>query len=344
MRKPLASELVEMAAGRPASGVELSADALRQAVEHRVGGLVMSGVLEDQIQVPAAWERHLRAIDAASQLWHKQQLTAMRHVSEVFDEVGLPHLFVKGAANAERWYRRPAERVSLDVDVVCSPHHPDRWLPAITALAPGYAASLRGTAPRTLRRELALKVELTEGIDVDVHFDVLKYGVPCRQSAEIWARRQPLTLSNGLEIAVLDPETALVQQLIELNRDRFCYLQGYAEVARIMRLEMIDWEHLDRFVTREGIREATFLSLRAVLDVLQLVDPHPVEPSGWRAKAWNVTWPPQTRLQGNVGALNWRHRERLLAFLPVGRRREAVGALGRYFFPPSLRLRASIGA
>jgi hypothetical protein len=183
-----------------------------------------------------------------------------------------------------------------------------------------------------------VKLKVEGGCDLDVHFDVLKYGIPSCGAVEIWERRELFTLSTGQQIHVLDPTTALAQQLIELNRDRFRYLQSFAEIARIIARENIDWRYLEELASREGVRVPLFLSLGAVIEELQLPGLKAPPLAGWRVRAWRATWPKTNRLRGDIGAMRWRHRERLLPFFPGHRRREALRSVWSYFFPPRRRL------
>jgi len=311
---------------------------LEQAFEHRIVGLVVSAVLEGSAQVPDEWQQRMQLADAAHQLWHRKQLATMQFVSGQLDAQGLPHLFMKGAVNAERWYDRPGERQSIDVDVVLSPLHADRWLDAIGVLSPAVGRILHGATAAQLRDDLAIKLQLPGGTDLDVHFDVLQCGVPSLRPGDLWQRRQSFALSNGLEVSVLDPETALIQQLIELNRDRFSYLQNFADISRILASTDIDWERVDRLTSVEGAREIAFLALETVVETLGLPHPHPVQLTGWRVAAWRALWPKGHVLRGDVGMLRWRQRERLLPFLVPGRRRAAFQAARRYYFPDERHL------
>ena len=113
------------------------------------------------------------------------------------------------------------------------------------------------------------------GLEVDLHFDLLKLGIPTRQSSEVWNLTSAYLLPGGGSVRVLDDTTALAHLLVHLNKDRFQRLLGYADIARIIARGQVDWERLERFARGEGIIVSTFRTLEVVLGEFSL--PWPVE-------------------------------------------------------------------
>ena len=73
----------------------------------------------------------------------------------------------------------------------------------------------------------AATIELEDRLRVDLHFDPLKVGVPCRQLGRLYERATRAVLPGGGTVRTLDPELALVLFLLHLTKDRFRYVLGY---------------------------------------------------------------------------------------------------------------------
>jgi hypothetical protein len=203
---------------------------------------------------------------------------------------------------------------------ILEPDHP--WLPFVGRLA-------------TTGRIQAVTTRV-DGIEVDLHFDLLKLGIPTRQGSAVWSRTIPYPLPSGGSVRVLDDTTALVHVLVHLNKDRFQRLLGYADVARIIAGGRVEWERLRRFVDHEGIAAPVLCTLAVVLVELSLPWPADLEhPTGLRARTWQRLWPPSMRLRGTEGRLRYRRRQDFIAFMARGRAREAMRWWLRDVWPPA---------
>lgn len=314
--------LLDLAAGRENPEAVLDAQTIRLANEHRLTGLLWT------------WARsHLADVEVKTEL-AQNDLYVQAHLVHVWQvlgeavgrlaEAGIEVATIKGVTAEARWYGRRGERPCSDVDLLLSPRQLHRVADAVRLLEPehpwvSYVAPLEATG-----RIQAVTTHV-DGMEVDLHFDLLKLGIPTRQSTDVWDVTSPYPLPGGGSVRVLDDTTALVQFLVHLNKDRFQRLLGYADIARVIANGSVDWERMERFARAEGIAASTFRTLEVVLDELDL--PWPMQlarPRGPRVQAWNVIWRPGIRLRGIEGRLRFRRRQDWIAFLARGRTLEAL--------------------
>jgi hypothetical protein len=166
---------------------------------------------------------------------------------------------------------------------------------------------------------------VVDGVAIDLHADLLKVEIPTRGHQALWSRTQLVPSPTDGTVRVIDPETSLIHFAIHLNKDRFARLLGYADIARLMARESLDWDFIRRFVQGEGLQVPVFNSLHAVSSTLQLPSPPvPREVRGPRARAWHHLWPASLRLSGYVGLGTGQHRQLWIPLLAEGRTWESI--------------------
>ena len=328
----LPSVLVDLAADREPASDEFDSQQWARAIDHRMGGLLWS------------WGRdHLRDHDLKTRLL-MHDLGVGAHLDVVWKVLGyavsqlhgrgIDVATVKGVTAGARWYRRTGERPCSDVDLLLAPHHLDRAAEAVAALQPDHPWIPHLDALVASRRVQAVTLRVDD-MDVDLHFDLLKLGIPTRGASRIWDRTLVHELPGGAAVRVLDDTAALLHFLVHLNKDRFQRLLGYADVQRVIAGGQVDWDLLQQDARREGIEVAVLRTLEAVLDEMSL--PWPAEvprPRGPRSLAWSLLWRPGIRLRGSEGRLRFRMRQNWIAILARGRGREALWWWIREFWPP----------
>ena len=326
--------LLDLAAGRHPQGGEVDAALLAAAAQHRMTGLLWT------------WAReHLSDQDLRARLVMKD-LSVQAHLGRVWsvlessvallDTVGIQTATVKGVTAEARWYSRRGERPCSDVDLLLAPHQLDRAAEALAILQPEHpwVAHLDGLVASRRVQAVTLRVD---GIQVDLHLDLLKLGIPTRGASALWDRTTPYPLPGGGHVRVLDDTAALMHLLVHLNKDRFQRLLGFADIARIVASGRVDWELLQWDAAREGIEVAVWRTLETVLDELELPRPAEVDrPRGPRALAWDMLWPQAIRLRGSEGRLRYRMRQNWIALLARGRAREAARWWLRELWPSAL--------
>jgi hypothetical protein len=333
MPRRLPPLLVDLAAGRDSPSSAIDARSVTLANEHRLTGLLWT------------WARqHLADIDLKTEL-AQNDLYVQAHLARVWAVLeesvarlaaaGIEVATIKGVTTEARWYGRRGERPCSDVDLLLSPRQLDRATEAVQLLEPDHPWA-SSVAPLAVAGRIQTVTTHVDDLEVDLHFDLLKLGIPTRQSSDVWDLTSPYILPGGDSVRVLDDTTAVVHLLVHLNKDRFQRLLAYADIARIVAGGRVDWERAARFTCGEGITVSTFRTLEVVLDELSLPWPDELErPRGPRARLWNVIWPPRIRLRGAEGRLRFRRRQDWIALLARGRAIEALRWWFREMWPPA---------
>jgi hypothetical protein len=282
---------------------------MRSAFEHRMHGLLWSRVRQGEIAGPASWEQRLAMLSLRDEARHRRLWETLVAARARLAERGLEVATLKGVAAEARWYGRLGERPCYDVDILLSPHCLGRADEAVAILEPGHP--MLGRVSGSIDRGTLQFLELHSGdVRVDLHFDPLKMRIPCRQFALVWSRMTSVQGPDGAEVPAYDTELSLLYFLLHLNRDRFRYLLGFADVARILQSRSVDWEFFDRFVRGEGIEVPVYASLEAVCSTLGVLDTGPPPGLGWKLSVWRFLWRSHVRLRGSdsIGRYSWRGR------------------------------------
>jgi hypothetical protein len=242
---------------------------------------------------------------------------------------------IKGPTTQARWYDRPGERPSSDVDLWLSPHQIDRAGDALRLLQPDHpwCAFFGDLASKGRVQTVTLSVD---DIQVDLHIDLMKTGLPTVQSEEFWASTEWFRLPDGTSVRVLDSTSALLLFLVHLNKDRFQRLLGYADVVRIIR-RGVDWPRFTAMVEGEGLTVPALSTLATALDDLGVDRPTdvPGPPEALLGtRLWRVLWARSIRLRGSEGRKRFRRRQ--LVIIPLSNRsgRQTWRAIAQQALPP----------
>ncbi len=321
--------LIELAAGRPLpQTVEDPDELLESAAEHRMHGLLWSAVARGEIVVPLHVERHLALLDLSIQARHRKLWAALDEVTNRLGAGGIEVAVFKGVAAEAQWYGRIGERPSRDLDLWLSPHQLDRADEVLELLQPDHA--LTGELNRLVRRGNLQSVDVEfGGVDIDLHFDPFKMGIWLRDLPGVWARRVPF--HEGY--ATLDPASALMQFLLHLNKDRFSWLLGVVDVARLVQQDHEARSGVRSLAVLEGMGCLVGSADQAVSGLLG-VPFKGVPTRGIREVAWRLMWPPHTQLDGNRGYLRGSRRQFLAPFLCEGRLKDSIRFFRRLLAPP----------
>jgi hypothetical protein len=325
--------LLDVAAGRPLHDLAEPEALITSAAEHRMLGLLHEAVAGAGTGFPqrlaAGLAQNRLAIRVSNQmLWRE-----LARIASLAAGHGIDLAAFKGVTNEARWYPGQGLRPCADIDVFVAPHHLDRIGDLVKLLQPDHPVA--GTIQAMIDGGAVQGVDLhlPNGTAVDLHQEPIKLGIPVRQLDEMWATTSTIAAPDGTEIRVLSPEIALVQALLHLQKDRFSYLLGFVDVARMISGSAIDWDTVDRFVHGEGLSLHTYESLRVVASWIDLDAPIPR--SGRLAhRLWQVAWPPSSRLQGHVGMSRMVRTRYWIPFTMTGRRWEAFRWWWRIIFPP----------
>jgi hypothetical protein len=330
----LPPSLLELAAARqPSSHAAVTSELLSLAREHRMAGLLWTWLREQPVD--PTLKRELGVYDLYVRAHQQRMWNVLEWSVARLATAGLDVATIKGVTAEARWYGREGERPCSDVDLLLSPLQRDRASAALAALQPDHpwVPHVDAMAARGQAQSATLVIE---GIEVDLHFDALKLGMPSRQAHELWARAQWFRLRDGTAVRVLDETSALLHLLVHLNKDRFQRLLGYADIARIVGTGRVDWGVLLRLAEGDGIEVSVLSTLEVVVDELALPWPEELDrPRGPRARLWRLIWHRGVRLRGREGRLRYRRRQDLIGLLARGRAADAIRWWIRDAAPPA---------
>lgn len=325
--------LIDLAAGRPLPDCSDPMSLLISAVEHRMAGLLWSRVEAGEVELPETARRGLAAHNLQVRAHHRRLWEGLAEIDGVISSLGGQVASAKGVTAEARWYDRAGDRPSRDVDLLLRPDDLHLADEIVAAVHPdhrllGHVASLaeRGHLQ-------SVDIRLPGGINIDLHFDLLKYEVRTRQLGSMWERTVLLDQPQGGTVRVLGPETSLIHFLLHLNKDRFSHLLGFVDIVHLVEREDLDWGFIDRFLRSEGLDTHVYLSLDNVYKTLGLAPPSHPGTAGWRAVLWKRLWNPSVQLRGDVGWLRRHLRQYWIPFTARGRTFEAMWRWTRHLFP-----------
>jgi hypothetical protein len=251
----------------------------------------------------------------------------MGDIAAVAVSLGIDIAFIKGVSAESRWYSRMGERPTWDVDLVLAPWDLSRAAEFVAALQPTH--SILPDLESILRRDQIQSIDLGYGgIPVDLHLDPLKLEVAkTRYPEQFWQTIEFVQIEGG-RIPVFDSTVTLFLSALALNKDRFRYLIGYADLIRIRRDPGVDFSRCRKLARDEGLVVPYLSSLKAVeIDLGRSHDstrPHPV---------WNAIWGPSIRLLGREAKVRFRYRQNLLPMFDLRRWPEVAASWWRRAFP-----------
>src|SRR5207248_898535 len=235
--------LIDLAAGRPMAMKSDSMSLVASAREHRMGGLLWSRASSGELELDPEAARILLEEDLVLRGRQRRMWGVLDDVARKLEAIDIEIAVFKGIIAQTRWYDREGERPCVDLDVLLPPGAEARAGDVLRALQPTHRLTAHADRLASSGALQSLELRVKE-VPIDLHFDMLKLGIPSRLRETIWSRMIPFETSSGRSVRVPDPEIALMQFLVHLNKDRFRYLLGLADVARILSREEVDWRSL----------------------------------------------------------------------------------------------------
>ena len=323
--------LLKLIVGEEARHVDGEDAFLSSTAEHRMGALVLAALSAGKIQLSTDAALTLGMWALAERRRHVVFWETISDVIDRLDRLDVRAAIVKGVATEARWYDEVGQRVCTDVDLLIAPDNFDNIGQVVAALDPdrGSGSSIEWLVKRRMLQHVDLRVG---PVQVDLHLDPFKVGLPTRQLGEIWASMSTIDTGHGA-IHVLRPEIELVLLLLHLNKDRFAFLGTFLDIRQILERATIDWAYLRAFVAEEGFEVVVWKSLATVASVLTM-DVEIPRVTGLRSLTWDLLWGRGSIMGGYEGRDRAPAIQRLLPYHARRRFRDMVREATRQLLPP----------
>lgn len=286
------------------------------AVQHRVAPLIHEALheLPDGV-VPA----YAREDFEARLLWSRgAQLLCEDTLAALLGRLraeGIEVLVVKGPALAHTLYTTPELRPYHDLDIVCRPADHSRLCNVL--LAAGYQCVDEQVAPAVEGRSPPVQTftDAAALMDIEVHADVLQFGLAERHAAMFWREAQACSCGT-CEFRVLAPAHQLLHLASHAHRHCYSRLLWLIDLDLLIRqqADAMDWMRIMRLARDEGVGSV----LRHALAVAHAVLDTPVPDIGWPTLEEQVLGAVYSRLWPLSSVMELRRVEhrRLLFFHP----------------------------
>ncbi|HYZ98812.1 MAG TPA: nucleotidyltransferase family protein [Acidimicrobiales bacterium] len=322
--------LLALAANREAPPVGDEDVFLRSVSEHRMTATVLTAHQQGAIRLSDELARTFGMWDLAERRDHLRFWRAAGEVQARLAPLGAEVAVLKGIATEARWYDELGQRACTDLDLLLAPDALADVLGIVEAIDPRRPCPVG--IDGLVRRRVLQHMDLHLGtVQVDLHFDPLKVGLPTRQLDEVWCTTQVLDTAQG-SVRVLRPEIELVLLLLHLNKDRFAFLGPFLDIRQILERAPLDWDYLHGFVAAEALEVPVWKSFAAVADVLGIEHEAP-RVTGLRAWSWDRFWSRHARLGGDEARARAPSVSRLLALHASGRIGDKAREVRRQLLP-----------
>ena len=211
---------------------------LRIVKRQRVVGLVHDGLARAGILVPPALSHQIQHMAAGIARQNLQYAAESLRMQRLFDEAGVPLLFVKGVTLALLAYESLALKHSWDIDILVMPDDVPKALQLLAEA--GYRAfpPLPSMTDRRYRRWISFGREYvlyheTNSVHIELHWKLMEndYYLPgkCARSPS-----QLVTLSTGAELRTLVDDDLFAYLCLHGATHGWSRLKWLADVAALM--------------------------------------------------------------------------------------------------------------
>lgn len=334
MQTTLPILLVDLAAGRTHASGTVDAATEQLARDHRLDGLLWQAVRQGTVTTTPEIQRSLALRHMSRRMRHVALWEALESCATAMADLGIPLGTFKGVTTESLLYGELGLRPSNDLDLFIPVQPLDRLVEVIRALGPSHPDPVALARVTAASGGQTVDLLHPSGVWIDVHFDVMKWEIETKAHDSVWERAVPFQLESGQLVSVLDPTMSLINACINLNRDRFRTLLGFADVVRSLDQE-IDWDFLIWFTRHEGFDVHVAETLRVVADVMAVPLPSAAPTArGVRAALWRRVWNPSIRLPGTKRALLTSRRRYFWGpILARGRIRDSIRWWMRRLYP-----------
>ena len=204
----------------------------------RVAGLVHDGLTRTGVSVPSDFARQIRNLASDIARKNLQFAAESMRIQQMFDEAGVPVLFVKGTALAQLAYGSLVQKHSWDIDALVTPDDVPRALQLLAGA--GYHA-FPPLPPMTderykhwirFSREYVLYHE-TKSVPVEIHWKLMENDYFLSGISAL-SPSQMVAISGGLGIRTLVEDDLFAYLCVHGATHGWSRLKWLADVAALM--------------------------------------------------------------------------------------------------------------
>lgn len=253
-------------------------------------------------------------LKVAESVFREQELLG---ILAEFSQNAVSVLLLKGAAFSYCFYDDPSLRQMGDIDLLVKKEQLDLAEQAITAL--GYVHE-----PEPFQRVNPFNTEFTGEVTyrkiigefvslVELHWElhpIELFRKTTRLDIDSYWQRAIVIRIKEMNVKVLCPEDALAHTCLHLSLHGFTHLQGYVDIAQILKTQQIDWAVFVKRATQDHVSAACYFPLRIAQKHGKLEIPEcalaDLRPDFFREKFG--LWMADQAIQGVYDkAYTWRH-------------------------------------
>jgi len=238
----------------------------------------------------------------ANQLMYARRSTQLEEylgrVLSALTEVGVASIVLKGPALANSVYPQSSLRPYGDIDILCREKD---WVAVHEVLiGQGYVPvnGLTAPPPKVWDRKAYYHTQYwrpTEGVLVEVHFDLWQVGLRPRLGERFWQQAVPVSIA-GTQGQMLAPEDQVLHLCVHLHHHGYKRLIWFTDLALLLRLpQPLDWDYIVWAAGQEGVGPSVYYALRYLTQLLGADVPVAVlralHPNSVQAALHDHLWP-----------------------------------------------------
>jgi hypothetical protein len=213
---------------------------LEQARDHGVLGVLAGALAHAGVTLPAACAKDIDRHNAIATLWHEHQRGILAELAGALGAARLPVVALKGPLLAERLYPRPADRHSVDLDLLVAERDLDGALAVLTAS--GWDRERGPLAEYSRRHHHHLQLLRPGASPLELHFRARVGFGTVYPSEDLIARGRRCGWPIDCPLLVLSPEDEFLYLAVHAAGHGFSRLMWLYDLKLLLRAEpALDW-------------------------------------------------------------------------------------------------------
>lgn len=225
---------------------------LEQARDHGVLGVLTGALAQARITLPPACAQDVDRHGAIATVWHEHQRGILAELATTLGAAGLRVVALKGPMLAQRLYPRPADRHSVDLDLLVAERDLDRALAALEAS--GWDRESGPLAEYSRRHHHHLQLQRPGASPLELHFRArVGFGTVYR-SEDLIARARSCHWPERFPLLVLSPEDEFLYLAVHAAGHGFSRLMWLYDLKLLLKSEpSLDWSLVEARARDVGV-------------------------------------------------------------------------------------------